>query len=185
MSRVSHSSSRRRVLHSLVLAPVAFAASGGANAQAQWLKWPTTQPTPPFELESLDGRQVSLAALRGTPLLLNFWASWCEPCRAEMPSLELLEARYAAAGLKVLTINFRETDGTVRRFVEQTGLSLTVLRDRDGGTAQAYGVRVFPTTVAIDHSGRARFLVRGEIDWLGREASAWMRPLLGAPAATA
>jgi thiol-disulfide isomerase/thioredoxin len=116
--------------------------------------------------------------LRGRPLLLNFWASWCEPCRAEMPSLELLESRHASAGLKVLAINFRETDGTVKRFVEQTGLSLTVLRDRDGGTARDYGVKIYPTTIAVDRAGRARFSVTGEVDWLGPDAARWLRPLL-------
>jgi len=95
-----------------------------------------------------------------------------------MPSLELLESRHASAGLKVLAINFRETDGTVKRFVEQTGLSLTVLRDRDGGVARDYGVKIYPTTIAVDRAGRARFTVTGEVDWLGADAARWLRPLL-------
>ena len=131
------------------------------------------------DLDALSGPPVSLASLRGRPLLLNFWASWCEPCRAEMPSLELLESRHASAGLKVLAINFRETDGTVKRFVEQTGLSLTVLRDRDGGTARDYGVKIYPTTIAVDRAGRARFSVTGEVDWLGPDAARWLRPSRG------
>ena len=140
--------------------------------------WPKGRATPAFELDALSGPPVSLASLRGRPLLLNFWASWCEPCRAEMPSLELLESRHASAGLKVLAINFRETDGTVKRFVEQTGLSLTVLRDRDGGVARDYGVKIYPTTIAVDRAGRARFTVTGEVDWLGADAARWLRPLL-------
>ena len=149
-----------------------------ASAKPAAVPWPAGKPANAFELDSLGGATVSLASLRGRPLLLNFWASWCEPCRAEMPSLELLEARHAAAGLKVLAINFRETDGTVKRFVDQTGLALTVLRDRDGGVARDYGVKIYPTTVAIDRAGRARFSVTGEIDWLGADATKWLRPLL-------
>ena len=78
--------------------------------------------------------------------------------------LNYSESRHASAGLKVLAINFRETDGTVKRFVEQTGLSLTVLRDRDGGVARDYGVKIYPTTIAVDRAGRARFSVTGEVD---------------------
>ena len=169
---------RRHALSALAALALPAAAPRLAFAKPAPQPWPKGQGTPTFELEALSGSPVSLASLRGRPLLLNFWASWCEPCRAEMPSLELLEARHASAGLKVLAINFRETDGTVKRFVEQTGLSLTVLRDRDGGVARDYGVKIYPTTIAVDRAGRARFTVTGEIDWLGADATRWLRPLL-------
>lgn len=168
---------RRHALSALAALTLPAAASRQAFAKPAPQPWPKGRGTPAFELDALNG-PVSLASLRGRPLLLNFWASWCEPCRAEMPSLELLEARHAPAGLKVLAINFRETDGTVKRFVEQTGLSLTVLRDRDGGVARDYGVKIYPTTIAVDRAGRARFVVTGEVDWLGADAARWLRPLL-------
>lgn len=123
---------------------------------------------------------MAWADLRGQVVLLNFWASWCEPCRAEMPSLELLATRHEPDGLRVLAINFRETDGAVRRFLDQTSFSLPVLRDRDGGAAQAFGVRVFPSTVAIARDGRAAFTVVGEVDWNAPEARRWIAPLLSA-----
>ena len=169
---------RRHALTTLAALALPAVAPRPVLAKPTPRPWPQGRATPAFELDALSGSPVSLASLRGRPLLLNFWASWCEPCRAEMPSLELLESRHASAGLKVLAINFRETDGTVKRFVEQTGLSLTVLRDRDGGVARDYGVKIYPTTIAVDRAGRARFTVTGEIDWLGADAARWLRPLL-------
>ncbi len=169
---------RRRAFGWLTATALSVACPATAVAAPNAVAWPTGRPTPDFSLDGGDGPTLSLASLRGSPVLLNFWASWCEPCRTEMPSLELLETRHRQTGLRVLAINFRETDATVRRFVEQTGLSLTVLRDRDGGVAKAYGVRIYPTTVAIDASGRARFMVIGEVDWLGAAAAGWLRPIL-------
>ena len=121
---------------------------------------------------------VRLAALRGQVVVLNFWASWCEPCRAEMPSLELMAERHKGDRLQVLAVNFRETDGTIRRFLEQTDFSLPILRDADGAAARAWQVRIFPSTVVIGRDGRAAFTVVGEVDWGGAEARAWIAPLL-------
>lgn len=139
--------------------------------------WPAGRPTPAVQLPAQEGGTLSLADLQGRPVLLNFWASWCEPCRAEMPSLELLETRHAADGLRVLAVNFRETDATVRRFIDSAGLTLGILRDRDrdGAAAQAFGVRVFPSTVGIGRDGRARFVVVGEVDWTGAQAAEAIR----------
>lgn len=111
-------------------------------------------------------------------MLLNFWASWCEPCRAEMPSLELLAERHIRDRVQVMAVNFRETDGAIRRFLAQTYCSLPILRDVDGAAARAWGVRVFPSTVVIGRDGRATFTVIGEFDWTGAEARAWIAPLL-------
>jgi len=110
--------------------------------------------------------------------VLNFWASWCEPCRAEMPSLELLAERHTRDHVQVMAVNFRETDGAIRRFLVQTGCSLPILRDADGGTARAFGVRIFPSTVVIGRDGHATFTVIGELDWTGAEARAWLAPLI-------
>jgi len=175
-----HSLHRRRTLALLAL-PLALGVTAPAQAGLH-SPWPRNRPTPPLTLPQSNGTPRSLVALRGRPVLLNFWASWCEPCRAEMPSLELLAARHEADGLVVLAVNHRETDGAVERFVSQTGLGLPVLRDRDGAAALAFGVRVYPTTVAIGREGRARFLVVGEVDWQGADARRWVESLL-APAA--
>lgn len=171
---------RRRALltGAAALCPGLWAGPGLAQSTPKPVPWPAQRPTPPLVLPRWQGGSTDLAGLRGRPVLLNFWASWCPPCVVEMPSLELLATRFEAEGLEVLAINFRETDATVRRFLEQTALSLPVLRDRDGGAAKAFGVRIFPSSIAIGRDGRARFSVTGEVDWMGAEAHRWLAPVL-------
>ena len=140
--------------------------------------WPRRGFTPALQLPTQEGAVWSLAAARGRPVLLNFWASWCEPCRQEMPSLQLLASQHRAEGLQVLAINFRETDAAVRRFLETVTFNLPVLRDRDGGAAKAFGVRIFPSTVLIDRNGEVRSVVVGECDWGSPSASHWVATVL-------
>jgi len=140
--------------------------------------WPQPDATPGVQLPDQDGTVWTLASARGRPVLLNFWASWCEPCRQEMPSLQLLAAQHRAQGLQVMAINFRETDAAVRRFLETMAFSLPVLRDRDGGAAKAFGVRVFPSTILIDRQGQARSIAVGECDWSSPAASRWVAAVL-------
>ncbi|MFN5047175.1 TlpA family protein disulfide reductase [Roseateles sp.] len=141
--------------------------------------WPAGTPTPPVALPGFEGPGFELAQARGKVVLLNFWASWCEPCRSEMPALELLAQRYEARGLQVLAVNHRETDAALRRFLQQMPVDLPILRDADGAVARAYGVRIFPTSVLIARDGRAAFSVIGELDWTGPQARQWIEPLLG------
>lgn len=115
--------------------------------------------------------------MRGKAVLLNFWASWCEPCRTEMPALQTLAAR-EQTHLQVLTINLKESPEAIARFVQATALSLPVLRDPLGDTARAWGVRIYPSTVLLDRHGVPRATVRGALDWAGAEGEALWRPLL-------
>ena len=166
---------RRHALAALAALPAwARAADDGPVPRP----WPARQPTPVIDLPQNDGGRWRLADARGQVLLVNFWASWCEPCRAEMPSLELLEQRHEADRLQVLAINFRETDAALRRYVEQSALSLRVARDADGAAAKACGVRVFPSTIAFGRDGRARFTVTGEVDWGSAAARRWIASLI-------
>lgn len=156
--------------------PVLPAAAEGEGAHKR--AWPTARPTPTLELRGLDGRPWRLAEARGQVVLLNFWASWCEPCRSEMPSLELLAQRHEAQGLRVIAVNLRETDAAIRRFLAQMPIDLPILRDADGLAARAFDVRIYPTTVAIGRDGKAAFWVIGETDWTGAAAREWLAPLL-------
>lgn len=156
----------------------ALALPGLARAGHQVRPWPAAKPTPTFVLADLDGKAWSLAALKGRPVLLNFWASWCEPCRAEMPSLELLATRHEKAGLVVLSVNYQEPLPAIRRFLEVQPFSLPILLDRDGDAASAWTPHVFPTTVLIDRSGAPRSSVIGELDWMGDTARTLVEPLV-------
>lgn len=147
-------------------------------ADAQRQAWSRPQLKPALQLLLLDGSMWRLIEQRGAPVLLNFWASWCEPCRSEMPSLQALSDQRVAQGLQVLAVNYRETTAAVRRFMDSTSLRLPVLQDPDGAAAKVCGVHTFPSTLAIDRHGRVRFLVVGECDWMGAAASRWVDELL-------
>lgn len=155
--------------HAALAAPVAAATDAGAR----WRPWPPGRATPGLELPDLEGAPWRLAREPGRPVLLNFWASWCAPCRAEMPSLALLQSRFAsnplpASRLQVVTVNFREGREGVRHFREGQDASLTSLlwlRDSYGDIARAWGVRSFPTTFVINAAGQVLLSVEGGLDW--------------------
>lgn len=168
---------RRETL--LRLSALAAAATCPRLVRAQETSaWPADQPTPLLEAVDLDDRTWRLPELRGRAVLLNFWASWCEPCRAEMPSLQTLADFHGSDRLQVLAINYKEHANTASRFIRQAGLSLPVLRDPDGAIARAWGVRVFPSSILIDVAGQPRMRIRGELDWSSPEADRLISPLL-------
>jgi thiol-disulfide isomerase/thioredoxin len=177
---------RRTLLRACALAWPAALASPASRAAGpvvttdtpQPRPWPTGRATPALNLAALEGPPWQLASARGDVVVLNFWATWCEPCRTELPSLELLATRHAVDRLQVLAVNYRETDATLERFVQAQPLSLPILRDRDGGAAKDWGVHIFPTTVVVGRDGRAAFSVIGEVDWMGVAARRWLAPLL-------
>lgn len=172
---------RRTVLHACALA-CAGAAALPARAQGfDAAPWPRGLPLPPLRASDLAGRSWDLAALRGRAVLVNFWASWCEPCRAELPSMQVLADVHGDDRLVVLCVNARESLARVAAFVAATGLRLPVLPDVDGRTTAAWGVRVFPTSVLVAHDGTPRWRIRGEVDWSAAAADRLVAPLL-APA---
>jgi thiol-disulfide isomerase/thioredoxin len=159
----------------LAAAGAATTARAGPGYDAQ--PWPRKQPVPSGSMTDLQGSEWRLPAMRGRAVLLNFWASWCEPCKEEMPSLQALADRHADR-LVVLTINLKESPEAIARFVRSSGLRLPVVRDADGSLARAWGVRIYPSTVLIDSKGRVRSVVRGGLDWAGAEGLTLVRPLL-------
>jgi thiol-disulfide isomerase/thioredoxin len=164
----------------LALASAGLALSmlpGAARADHIVRPWPAGKPTPPLALTDLDGKAWNLTALKGHAVMLNFWASWCEPCRAEMPSLELLATREERAGLVILSINYQEPLPKIKTFLETLPFSLPILLDRDGEAASLWTPRVFPTTVLVDRSGNPRSSVVGELDWMGPAARELLAPL--------
>lgn len=121
-------------------------------------------PAPALALPALDGGEVSLASLQGKPVLLNFWATWCPPCRKEMPLLESTYQRYRAAGLQVLAVNLAENPVTVRAFRDRYGITFPILLDADGKATERYRIIPLPTTFFIAGDGRVLDKVEGELD---------------------
>jgi thiol-disulfide isomerase/thioredoxin len=161
--------------------PAAQAATESSSPGFYLQPWPRGKAVPAIPARDMAGQSVSLQALQGKAVLINFWASWCEPCRAEMPSLQALAEREKAQ-LVVLTINLKESPEAIARFVQFTGLTLPVLRDPLGDTARVWGIKIYPSTVLVDSTGLVRSVVRGALDWAGSEGEALWRPLLRAEA---
>lgn len=109
---------------------------------------------PDFELESLDGSTLKLSELRDKNVILNFWATWCGYCVIEMPDLQKLQEAHED-NLLVLTVNVGESKEVVLNFMEENNLDLTVVLDEKMNVANAYGIRSYPTTIAINKKGEA------------------------------
>ena len=121
------------------------------------------KPAPDFKLESLDGKEVSLADFKGNVVVLDFWATWCGPCRASMPHLQALSAdkELAGKGLKVVAVDAEEEKGDVQGFIQKAGYTFAVLLDKDGKMVKDYGVSGFPTTVVVGRDGTVKNVFLG------------------------
>ena len=120
------------------------------------------QKFPDFTLESLDGEKITLSELANQPIVINFWATWCDPCKEEMP---LFEAVYSEnSGIVVLGINYNEPANIIRRFVQERGITFPILLDADGKLAERFQVFGFPTTYFIDRDGILRGIYVGQLN---------------------
>lgn len=169
---------RRQALHAATGAGLSALALPPAWADFERTDWPSQAATPALDVLDMAGRRVSLADFKGRVLVLNFWASWCEPCRAEMPTLQQLPLVLGEDRVAVLGVNFKEGPRRIAQFTQAAGVTLPVALDPQGDVARAWGVKVFPTTVLIDPSGRARQRLRGEVDWSSHQALGWIEALL-------
>ena len=118
---------------------------------------------PDFTLDLLDGGQLTLAELRGHPVVLNFWASWCLPCRSEMPAIESIYQRYKDSGVVVIGLNLssQDSESDAWAFAQELGLTFPIALDRDGSVRDRYQLLGLPSTYFIDQSGIIRSVVVG------------------------
>jgi peroxiredoxin len=135
--------------------------------------WP-----PPFAGQTITGQAVSLADLQGRVVLVTFWASWCAECRPEMPLFERLHQDFAAQGLAVLGINFREGSQRIEQYARELGLTFPLVLDPQGDISRAYGVIGLPTTFLVGRDGRPVTLAIGARAWGSAEARALLQALL-------
>jgi thiol-disulfide isomerase/thioredoxin len=146
----------------IIAAALVTAATGVASAD---LKPWGAKATPPLARLDLAGNSVDLKAMRGRVVLVNFWATWCEPCRDEMPSLARLQARLKGQPFEVLAVNFGESGTKVSDFVRKEGWTVPILLDPDKTAASAWGAKGLPMTFLVDANGKVRYWVFGERDW--------------------
>lgn len=166
-----------RCVAAVVLAAVTPACAEQGRLQA----WTGAPEAPPIELRTVEGRPFSLSDLRGRVVLVNFWASWCEPCIDEMPSIQRLRERLAGEGFEIVAVNFQEGEPRIRAFLARVPVTFPIVRDTDGGVAKAWQVRIFPSSFVVDPEGQVRYLLVGSIDWSAADVERTLRTLLRSP----
>lgn len=114
-----------------------------------------------FTLKSRNGKNIKLSEFRGQVVLLNFWASWCGPCRQEMPLLEKIYKKYKPLGFTMLGVNVEENSAAAKKLLREVKVSFPVLFDTKNIASKLYNVSAMPTTVIIDRNGNKRFLHKG------------------------
>jgi thiol-disulfide isomerase/thioredoxin len=134
--------------------------------------------SPGFSLPLADKGSLALAGLNGKVVFLNFWATWCGPCKAEMPSMEALYQRFKDRGLEIVAVNYGESEKVVAGFFEQFNLSFPSALDPEGQVNGLYGVAALPTTYIIDREGNIITRVVGSINWDTPELFAAFEALL-------
>ncbi len=134
-------------------------ASGGTAAAAPIVG----SPAPDFKLQNIAGQAVTLSGLKGKPVLINFWATWCGPCRIEMPAIEAAYQQHRAEGFTVLAVDADEPLDIVAAFVKELGLSFEVLLDPGNIVNDVYRVRAYPTSYFVNRNGVVAVLQIGSM----------------------
>ena len=163
-----------------VLRCVAFFMLGlaaSASVAADLKPWPGGSP-PALALKDLDGRLHQLSDYRGKVVLINFWATWCEPCRDEMPSIQGLRQKLEGKPFVVLAVNLDEPESRIRKFLSQMKLDFTILLDPERKAAKAWDARILPASFVAGPDGRIRYSLIGEIDWAHEHVVARISELL-------
>jgi thiol-disulfide isomerase/thioredoxin len=162
----------RMVLFVFVLPYAAIAVAAGKLEP-----W-SGRAAPALVSKDLDGRTHDLKTHRGKVVLVNFWATWCEPCREEMPSIQRLRDRMSGKRFAVLLINVDEPDARVRRYMEETRVDLPNVMDQGKRVTGQWAVKVLPSTFLVGPDGRVRYRVIGDMDWNSERAAQVIERLL-------
>jgi thiol-disulfide isomerase/thioredoxin len=169
-------------LKSLAFAVCSLMAAGAATqpsrTSAATLDTWTAGPRAPFALESLQGGRIDLASFRGGVVLVHFFATWCEPCRAEMASLQRLAVRYADRPLAILAVNVAEVAPRVSRFFASQPVSFAILLDADRAVTKAWQIDALPTTIVLDPELTPVLVAAGDLDWDRADVDAAINALL-------
>ena len=165
---------RRRTL---ILATALTAIGGQARATGVMTVWKGPPEAPPIDLYTPDGTPFKLTSLLGKVVLVNFWATWCEPCVTEVPSLQRVRDQYAP-GFEVLGVNYQEGSARIKAFIDKTGITFPVVRDTDGAVAKAWGARIFPASYLVDRAGHVKHVLIGGADWTDSKLVSTIRALL-------
>ncbi len=155
---------------------------GSGTAHGGELKSWTGGATPALALRDPAGKLHKLADYRGKVVVVNFWATWCPPCREEMPSMQALRTELAGKGFEVLAVNLMESEEKIAAFRDSELIDLPVLMDRDGAAAKRWKVSMLPVSYIIDRKGAIRYQLVGEATWTGPKVAPLIERLLGTDA---
>lgn len=133
---------------------------------------------PDFTLKNSEGENLKLSEYRGDVVMINFWASWCAPCRQEMPLLDELYQRYHKVGFTLMGVNVEEDTSKARKLLEELPVGFPILFDNSNKVSQLYKVSAMPSTVLIDRDGRLRHVHKGYLPGFEREYEAQIKALL-------
>jgi peroxiredoxin len=147
-------------------------------SQLDLLRATAPEPAPEFSVPDLTGRLLRLSGFRGQLVLLNFWATWCPPCRQEMPAMERLYQRYRDRGFTIVAVSLDTNTVAVAPFVAQYELTFPIGLDPTSAVGEAYRVRVLPKTILIDRGGQLVAVALGAREWDGPAAHALIEALL-------
>jgi peroxiredoxin len=168
----------------LLCGPLVLGSGSAAGANEEADRFGILSPSqkvaaPDFSLEDPAGTPVSLRDFRGKLVLLNFWATWCIPCRAEMPAMQQLYQESQEQGLVVVAVNFQDAPEAVLAFSQELQLTFPMPLDRKGTVAAAYGVRGLPTTYVVNREGQIIGQAICGREWKSKDAKAYFQWLLG------
>ncbi|GGP62940.1 TlpA family protein disulfide reductase [Shewanella saliphila] len=133
---------------------------------------------PDFTLKNQQGTNLNLAEQRGEIILINFWASWCGPCRKEMPVLQKLQDKYQDLGVQVWGVNVEQENQAGKDFLADLDLSFSIFFDQTNSLSKTYQVEAMPTTVMIDRNGKVRFVFQGYQDGYEKKYAAAIKQLI-------
>jgi peroxiredoxin len=184
LQRREEGTMRLTIVGIVVFLMVAIVGIGGAATQdilpvAKYKVIKLGDPAPDFQLRDLNGRLVTLSELRGKVVLLNFWATWCGPCRVEMPAMEQLYQTFSRKDLEILAVSTDAQGVAITRpFQQENHLTFPILHDVDFRVGLTYGARSLPMTFMVDRQGIVRHQIFGARDWGTPEAQQLVQMLM-------
>lgn len=136
------------------------------------------QPAHALKLKSMDGKEVDLEKLKGQWVFVHFWASWCGPCKKEMPTIQAISTKKSLAKLKILLVNTAESEDTVFSFLSIAAPDLDVFLDTDGAVTEKWQPHGLPATFLVDPEGRMQYMALGGRPWTNREYGRFLESLI-------